>query len=237
MANTTRILRQSTSRTLYFLLSHPFASNLAVALNDTTITGDTPTSNLCKSDGTQGSTANSVTEVGGSTGIYSLTLTSGETDTLGDLIVVIHANSNNTLLEIACQVVTATFFDGGTVPSDPWATAVPGAYSSGTAGYILGGHLGAVASVTAPVTAGTVSDKTGYALSSTGLNSVSVTAPTTVATTFPGMLVQLWRRMFKKVSYDTGSGAVVTYADDGSTAVTTQTLTNVSGTQTQGTSS
>jgi hypothetical protein len=61
---------------------------------------------------------------------------------------------------------------------DPWATNLPGAYGAGTAGNIVGSQLdaavstrstyagGAVASVTAPVTAGTVTDKTGYSLAS-----------------------------------------------------------------------
>lgn len=70
--------------------------------------------------------------------------------------------------------------------TDPWATTLPGAYTSGQAGNIVGNNLnaavstrstysgGAVASVTAPVTVGTNSDKTGYALSSAGLDSIVV---------------------------------------------------------------
>lgn len=68
--------------------------------------------------------------------------------------------------------------------SDPWATALPGAYAAGSAGNIIGNRLDAaissrMASFTLPtnfsaltisvggaVTAGTVSDKTGYSLSS-----------------------------------------------------------------------
>jgi hypothetical protein len=68
---------------------------------------------------------------------------------------------------------------------DPWTTNLPGAYGAGTAGYILGTNLNAtmssrMATFTLPtnfsslaitgggaVTAGTVSDKTGYSLSQT----------------------------------------------------------------------
>ena len=62
---------------------------------------------------------------------------------------------------------------------DPWATSLPGAYSAGTAGHIIGNRLdatvssrstfagGAVSSVTNPVTVGTNNDKTGYSLTQT----------------------------------------------------------------------
>ena len=66
--------------------------------------------------------------------------------------------------------------------ADPWATSIPGAYSAGSAGFIIGNNLNAtvssrmatftlptnfsslVISGTGAVTAGTVSDKTGYSL-------------------------------------------------------------------------
>lgn len=91
-----------------------------------------------------------------------------------------------------------------------------------------------VTTVTSAVTAGTVSDKTGYSLASTGLDAIAVTAPTTVATTFPQMVVQTWRRFFKKAVL-TG-GLLKTYADDGTTVVTTQTSTDVTTSETQGAS-
>jgi hypothetical protein len=76
--------------------------------------------------------------------------------------------------------------------ADPWSTSIPGAYSAGTAGFIIGNNLNAtitsrMATFTLPtnfssmaisgtgaVTAGTVSDKSGYSL---------VTAPLTGAET------------------------------------------------------
>ena len=66
--------------------------------------------------------------------------------------------------------------------ADPWSTTLPGAYTSGTAGFIIGNNLNATVSSrmatftlptnfsslaisgTGAVTAGTVSDKTGYSL-------------------------------------------------------------------------
>lgn len=91
---------------------------------------------------------------------------------------------------------------------------------------------GAVASVTAPVTVGTVGDKAGYSLASTGLDAIAVTAPTGPATTFPRMLVQLWRRAFKQSTMT--AAQLRTYADDGTTVLTTQALSDDGTTQTQG---
>jgi hypothetical protein len=59
----------------------------------------------------------------------------------------------------------------------------------------------------------------------------SLSAP---ATGVVGMLVQLWRRFFKKVVRDTNANTIVTYADDGSTAVTTQSAQSVGNTDTIG---
>jgi hypothetical protein len=70
--------------------------------------------------------------------------------------------------------------------SDPWATPLPGSYAAGTAGAIVGGFLdaavssrstyngGPVASVTAPVTVGVNTDKTGYTLAAAGLDPVTI---------------------------------------------------------------
>jgi len=146
--------------------------------------------------------------------------------------------------------------DSSSGGSDPWTTTLPGSYSSGQAGYIVGTNLDAQVSTRAvpgdimkvssgtganqvslssgQVTAGTVNDKTGYALSSTGLDSIPVTAPSTVASSFREMIVQLWRRFYKKAVYDTGTTTLKTFADNNTTVVTTQTLTDTSGVQTQG---
>ncbi len=72
-------------------------------------------------------------------------------------------------------------------------------------------------------------------LASDGLDAISVTEPTGVATTYAGMMVQLWRRFFKKSTMT--ATEVKTYKDNGTTVVTTQAVTDDSTTQTQGTSS
>lgn len=69
-------------------------------------------------------------------------------------------------------------------------------------------------------------------LASDGLDAIATTAPTGPASTFREMLVQLWRRFFKKAVRS--GGQLATYADDGTTIVTTQTAAeDVSG-ETQG---
>lgn len=94
---------------------------------------------------------------------------------------------------------------------------------------------GAVASVTAAVTVGTNNDKTGYKLASDGLDSISTTAPSGVASNFREMMVQVWRRFFRKTTKT--SSQIKTYADDGTTVTTTQAISNDGTTQTQGAAS
>ncbi len=69
-------------------------------------------------------------------------------------------------------------------------------------------------------------------LADTGLDNLPITAPTGPATNIREMIVQKWRRWFKKT--DLASGSLKTYADNGSTVITTQTITDSGGTQTQG---
>jgi hypothetical protein len=94
---------------------------------------------------------------------------------------------------------------------------------------------GAVASVAAPVTVGTNNDKTGYALAPTGLDAIPATAPAGVATTFPQMVVALWRRFFAKTTLT--ASQLKTYANDGTTVLTTQSVSDDGTTQTQGAAS
>jgi hypothetical protein len=85
---------------------------------------------------------------------------------------------------------------------------------------------GAVASVTAGVTVTTNNDKGGYSLASTGLNAIAITAPSGLATTFPAMVVQLWRRFFKAGAKTVSGLTIKTFADDGTTVLTTQPYTD-----------
>ena len=99
--------------------------------------------------------------------------------------------------------------------------------SRGTSTY----NGGAVASVTAPVTAGTVNDKTGYALASTGLDAITATEPSAKPTTFPGWLMWLVQRFRRASKTPT---ALLTKTEAGA-VITTQVLTDDgSGTETLG---
>jgi len=69
----------------------------------------------------------------------------------------------------------------------------------------------------------TVSDKTGFKLASDGLDAIATTAPSGPATTFREMVVQTWRWFFKRATKT--SESLVTYADDGTTPITTQAIT------------
>lgn len=66
---------------------------------------------------------------------------------------------------------------------------------------------------------------TAVSLASTGLDAISTTAPSGVASNFREMVVQTWRRFFKRVTKD--SDEIKTYADNGSTVLTTQPYTSV----------
>ncbi len=55
-----------------------------------------------------------------------------------------------------------------------------------------------------------------------------------VATGVLSMLVQVWRRFFRKVDKDSAGGTIKTYANDNASVLTTQTITSVGTTDTQG---
>ncbi len=69
-------------------------------------------------------------------------------------------------------------------------------------------------------------------LAATGLDSITATDPAAVATTFPQMVVQLWRRFFKKTTLT--STQLLTYKDDNTTTETTQVVSDTGTLQTQG---
>jgi hypothetical protein len=82
------------------------------------------------------------------------------------------------------------------------------------------------------VTVGTNNDKTDYKLASDGLDSVSTAAPSGVPTDFREMMVMVYRRFFKKVTMT--STVLSTYADDGSTVLTEQDLSDPGSLRTTG---
>lgn len=75
-------------------------------------------------------------------------------------------------------------------------------------------------------------EKTGYVLSAVGLDQIPITAPAGVASTFREMVVQNWRRFFKKVTLT--STQLKTYADNGTSVATTQVVSDDDTTETQG---
>jgi hypothetical protein len=78
----------------------------------------------------------------------------------------------------------------------------------------------------------TSASKTGYALAATGLDQIPITAPTGPASTFREMVVQTWRRFFRRATKT--STQLKTYADNGTTVVTTQAVSDDGTTETQG---
>jgi hypothetical protein len=97
-----------------------------------------------------------------------------------------------------------------------------------------GAALTTAAIPAATVTAlGTGSTLTSVKLASDGLDAVATTAPTGPATTFREMVVQTWRRWFRKSTMT--ETQLKTYADNGTTVVTTQTVADDGTVETQGT--
>jgi hypothetical protein len=80
---------------------------------------------------------------------------------------------------------------------------------------------------TQQVTVATNNDKTGYALASDGLDAISITEPTGMATTFREMVIASWMIGYGKQIKDGDAGTIEVYAADGTTVVTTQTYTVV----------
>lgn len=74
-----------------------------------------------------------------------------------------------------------------------------------------------------------------FKLGSDALDGISTGAPTGVASNFREMLVQVWRRFFKKATKS--STQIKTYADNGSTVVTTQTISSSGSDEEQGAAS
>jgi len=143
--------------------------------------------------------------------------------------------------------ITASSYDESTAfpltSADSGATAVARTGADSDTLETLSDQMDAIKADTAAILLDTGTDgvvvaagsKTGYSLAATGLDSISVTAPSGVASTFPAMVVQLWRRFFSKATKT--SSQIKTYADDGTTVVTTQTVSDDGTTETQGAAS
>ena len=73
----------------------------------------------------------------------------------------------------------------------------------------------------------------GMRLAADGLDSIPTDAPAGVATSFREMLVQTWRRWFRKTDLDADANQIRTYADDGTTVITTQAVSDDGSVQVQ----
>jgi hypothetical protein len=79
---------------------------------------------------------------------------------------------------------------------------------------------------------------TSVGLGAAGLDQIPVTDPGGVATTFPRMMVQVWRLWFRRSTKTTADQSIRTYADDGITVRTSQGYTDDgAGNQTRGAAS
>lgn len=114
---------------------------------------------------------------------------------------------------------------------DPWITSLPGSYTSGQAGYILGTYLDAAissrlasASISlsgGAVTVGTNNDKTGYRLSATGVDDIwdePLAAHTTSDT--PGKVLNMLTQDTVTLSTEVALGSIVGQLLDGGTSWT-----------------
>lgn len=91
-------------------------------------------------------------------------------------------------------------------------------------------HVDGTAANDVPIGAG--STIAPVSLAATGLDAIAITSPAGRASTFAQMIVQLYRRFFSKSVFD--GATIKTYADDGTTLITSQTTTNAGGSQTVG---
>ena len=74
----------------------------------------------------------------------------------------------------------------------------------------------------------------GVKLASDGLDSIAITQPAGVASNFREMMVQVWRRLFKKA---TASATELKVYKDNDSVATTQTISEAAGTRTVGNAS
>ena len=152
---------------------------------------------------------------------YAGTDTPGTTTLVGLLTPTRAGNLDH--LDVA--VSTRSTYAGGAVASVSSPVTVGGGTVDAVADPVTVAG-GTITTVTGPVTVGTVADKVGYSLGPTGLDAISTAAPAGVAGTFREMVVQVWRRLFRHTTKSVQTGEIVTFADDGTTVVTTQAFTD-----------
>lgn len=133
------------------------------------------------------------------------------TDAGTEIATAVWASGTRTLTALGSGVITSSTFATGAI--DAAALAADAGTEIGTA----------------------VWASTTRALTSTGLDAISTTAPSGVASNFREMVVQTWRMDFKKSTMS--ATQLKTYADDGTTVVTTQTIADSGTLQTRGAAS
>jgi hypothetical protein len=210
----------------------------------TGVTGVQPTVAVSKNGGAFMPVAGVVTQIG--QGWYVVAGNLNDTNTLGPLIL--HAEAPGADPVDAMFVVVAVNPQvAGNMGIGALPTAAPGATAGLpvnpiTVGSVTGSVGSVVApvtasAVTAPVTASTVTgdilgsvasvvDRTGFALAPAGLDLIDTTPEAGAASTFRGMLLQVYRRFFRAAAKSKGTGMIQTFADDGFTVLTTQPFTD-----------
>lgn len=224
------------------------------------VTGNLGGSVVGNVNGTVGSVVgnvggNVVGNVNGSVASVAGNVSGNVTGTVGGVSGNIGGNVNGnvtgsvgSVTTVSAGAITSGSFATGAITAGVIATdAIGSAEVSDAAAAKIGGFAAPLVwdeFLPAHVTAGTFGagvivaqndDKTGYALSASGLDSISTTAPSGVAANFREMAVQVWRRLFKKATMT--ATELKTFADNGSTVLTTQTLSDDGTTQTQGAAS
>lgn len=130
-------LKQSTAFTLVFFMTD---SNSHYDGKLDLVDADFTDIQISKNGGAFTSIESAVTveEIG--LGYYKFTLTTSHTDTVGELAFYIYGG---TTADELCFIAQVQATSSG---SDPWDVALPGSYTSGKAGYILGTNVDAKSS-------------------------------------------------------------------------------------------
>jgi hypothetical protein len=172
-------------------------------------------------------------EIASASGMYYLDLTAGEMngDTIAILIKSTTPGAKTTPLVIYPEDTGDIRVNATAVDSAPTGQIADAVWDEPRAGHTASQTFGeGVAAVVAPVAVATNADKTGYKLAADGLDVISTAPPMAVAGTFREMVIQVWRRFFKKCKLSATD--LKTYRDDGTTVATTQSVTDQGGEQT-----
>lgn len=165
---------------------------------------------------------------GGTYGVQNYGATaavSPESELSAAALAAINAEVDTALVNgvtLADAAITAAKFDG--------ATAYP--LTAEDAGATAVGRVGTDTVNTLTTLSDQADNRVGYKLASDGLDAISIADPAGVATNFREMIVQLWRRFFKKQTMT--AAQLKLYADNDSTVLVTQAVSDDGTTQTIG---